>query len=130
MSLRIVQLGTPRHPGEGLRIGTVRRLPRGVPKVEYAARDYFDTWLPNLAPSAELMQWAREVPLTGARLAAFRKQFRAEMERPENKHVLALIAVLSRHTDLAVGCYCEEESQCHRQVLRELLAELGANITD
>lgn len=130
MSLRIVQLGTPRHPGEGVRIGTVRRLPRGVPKTEYAARDYFDTWLPNLSPSAELMHWAREAPLAGARLATFRKQFRAEMERPENKHVLALIAVLSRHTDLAVGCYCEEESQCHRQVLRELLAELGASITD
>lgn len=130
MSLRIVQLGTPRQPGEGLRIGTVRRLPRGVPKAEYATRDYFDTWLPNLAPSAELMQWAREAPLTGARLATFRKQFRAEMERPENKHVLALIAVLSQHTDLAVGCYCEEEGQCHRQVLRELLSELGASITN
>ena len=127
MSLRIVRLGSPRVAGEGLRIGTVRRLPRGVPKAEYASRDYFDVWLPNLSPSAELVKEAQAA--SGEKeWGAFVRAFRKEMERPEPAKVLDLLAALSHTTDLSVGCYCEDESRCHRSVLRELLASRGAAI--
>jgi uncharacterized protein YeaO (DUF488 family) len=128
MALHIVRLGTPRAPAEGLRLGTVRHLPRGVPKTEYASRDWFDVWLPNLAPSAELIRWLREAPIDEKRFRQFAKRYRVEMGRPEARHVLALLAGLSRQTDLAVGCYCEEEQFCHRSVLRELLREAGAEM--
>ncbi len=130
MAIRIVRLGSPRGRGEGLRIGTVRRPPRGVPKEEYASRDYYDVWLPNLAPSQELVTWVMSEPLDGRRWEQFERKYRAEMDRPENKHVLAALAALSHGTDFSVGCYCENEEACHRSVLRKLLAEAGAEIRE
>jgi uncharacterized protein YeaO (DUF488 family) len=127
MTLRIVRLGTPRAPNEGLRIGTVRRPPRGVPKDRFASEDWYDAWLPQLAPSAELVAQARSVA-SPAEWRAFSRKFRAEMASSDNARLIALLAALSRHTDLSVGCYCEEEGRCHRSVLRGLLAEAGAAI--
>ena len=127
MSLKIVQLGSPRTENEGLRIGTVRRLPRGVPKAEYASRDYFDVWLPNLSPSPELLAKG-QASKTDKEWADFKRAFRAEMKRPEPAKILDLLAALSHTTQLSVGCYCDEESRCHRSVLRELLDERGAEI--
>jgi uncharacterized protein YeaO (DUF488 family) len=127
MSLKIVRLGSPRAENEGLRIGTVRRLPRGVPKAEYSSRDYFDVWLPNLAPSAELVSQAQEAK-SEKDWAAFVRAFKAEMKRPEPAKVLDLLAALSHTTQISVGCYCEDEARCHRSVLRELFAERGATI--
>lgn len=128
MAVRVIRLGTPRQPEEGLRIGTVRRPPRGVPKEQYASLDYFDVWLPNLAPSAELMAWFKSEPLTGKRWQAFARRYRAEMGMPEHRRVLAVLAALSHQTDFSVGCYCEQEERCHRSVLRELLREQGAKL--
>lgn len=125
MAIRIVRLGSPRAKGEGLRVGTVRRPPRGVPKSEYAARDYYDVWLPELAPSAELVKQA-QAATSEKEWRAFVKRYRAELKRPEPSRLLELLAALSRQTDLSVGCYCEDESSCHRSVLREVLAEHGA----
>ena len=125
MAVRVVRLGTPRVAGEGLRIGTVRRPPRGVPKAEYAKRDYYDVWFPNLAPSLETMKLAQQAR-TPAEWQAFVRRYRAEMAEPEHAHALALLAALSKASDFSVGCYCEDESHCHRSVLRELLAEQGA----
>lgn len=125
MAIRIVRLGTPRAAGEGLRVGTVRRPPRGVPKTEFASRDYYDVWFPNLAPSLELMKQGQAADSPTA-WASFKKKFRAEMAAPEAGHALALLAALSHQTNLAVGCYCEDEARCHRSVLRELLGEKGA----
>lgn len=130
MTVRIVRLGTPRARGEGLRIGTVRRPPRGVPKSEFAKRDYYDLWYPNVAPSLALMNFARSKPLEGAHFQAFAKQYLAEMAAPEASHDLDLLAALSRTTDFAVGCYCEEESRCHRSLLRKLLGARGADLAD
>jgi uncharacterized protein YeaO (DUF488 family) len=127
MGLRIVRLGEPRGQGEGLRIGTVRRPPRGVPKSEFATRDYYDTWLPELSPSQELVTQALHAT-TDAEWAVFVRGFRKEMGTPHARHLLDLLAALSRTTDIAVGCYCEEESRCHRSVLRELLADHGAEL--
>jgi uncharacterized protein YeaO (DUF488 family) len=125
MSLRIVRLGTERLPGEGLRIGTVRRPPRGVPKAEFSTRNFYDVWFPNLAPSLETMKLgqAAESP---AEWAAFARKYRAEMSTPEARHTLALLAALSHTTDFSVGCYCQDESRCHRSILRELLVAAGA----
>ena len=125
MTVRIVRLGTPRARGEGIRIGTVRRPPRGVPKNEYAARNWYDVWFPNLAPSVPTMKLAQHAE-TPAQWAAFRKKYRAEMSTPENSHALELLATLSHHTNFSVGCYCEDEAHCHRSVLRKLLQEKGA----
>lgn len=127
MGVRIVRLGEPRESGEGLRIGTVRRPPRGVPKEEFSSRDYYDVWLPNLAPSADLMTQGRTA-LTDAEWKAFVRGYRKEMALPEASHVIDTLAALSHSADFAVGCYCEQESHCHRGVLRELLAERGAKI--
>ena len=127
MPIRIVRLGTARLAGEGLRIGTVRRPPRGVPKSEYASRDYYDVWLPDLAPSADLVKSARAS--SDARTwAAFVRRYRAEMKRPEAVRFLHLLAHFSRQTSLSVGCYCEDEMRCHRSILRELLIEAGAEV--
>ncbi|HTR03997.1 MAG TPA: DUF488 family protein [Thermoanaerobaculia bacterium] len=127
MAIRVVRLGAPRGKGEGTRLGTVRRPPRGVPKTDFARRDFYDVWLPNLAPSEKLVKAAR-----GARderaWRAFARAYRAEMKRPEASRVLDLLATLSRHADFAVGCYCEDENRCHRSILRELLSERGAAI--
>ena len=127
MAIRIVRLGTPRTPGEGTRLGTVRRPPRGVPKAEFAARDFYDVWFPTLAPSAELMKQGQAVA-TPAQWAAFARAYRAEMARPEAAHALALLAALSQTAAFSVGCYCEDEARCHRSLLRALLAEAGAEL--
>ena len=127
MTVRIVRLGTPREPGEGLRVGTVRRPPRGVPKDEIASRDFYDTWLPELAPSADLVSFALNAE-TDAQWTAFTRRYRKEMSTPAARHLLDLVAALSQRSDVAVGCYCEDEARCHRSVLRELLAEHGAEI--
>lgn len=127
MAVRIVQLGSPRAIGEGLRIGTVRRPPRGVPKTEFASRNYYDVWLPNLAPSEELLK-AGQLAKDERAWFSFAKRYRSEMNRPENSRVLDLLAALSHQTNFSVGCYCSEEQRCHRSVLRQLLAERGAEI--
>jgi uncharacterized protein YeaO (DUF488 family) len=113
--------------GEGLRIGTVRRPPRGVPKSEFASRNWYDVWFPNLAPSAETMRLGQEAA-TPAQWAAFVRKYRAEMAAPDSAHAIELLAALSHHSDFSVGCYCEHEAHCHRSVLRELLAEKGARL--
>ncbi len=127
MSVHIIRLGSDRAPGEGLRIGTVRRPPRGVPKSEYSSQNWFDVWFPNLAPSAEVVKQAQDAK-TDSEWAAFVKKYRAEMATPENSRTLDLLAALSHQTDFAVGCYCTDESRCHRSVLRSLLAERGADV--
>lgn len=127
MAVRIVRLGSRRGVGEGLRIGTVRHPPRGVPKAALAKRDFYDVWLPELAPSAALVKSARAAE--GERdWRAFAKRYRREMAAPERARLLALLAALSRQTDFAVGCYCEDEARCHRSVLSELLREQGAEL--
>ena len=125
--IRVVRLGTPRAKGEGLRLGTVRRPPRGVKTRDYARLDYYDAWLPELAPSAALIASSRSKPLTDGRWAQFTRRYRAEMHRPPAQRLLGLLAALSAQTNLSVGCYCEDESRCHRSVLRELLEEAGAD---
>ena len=124
MAIRIVRLGEPRHPDEGVRLGTVRRPPRGVKKQDYARLDFYDVWLPEIAPSAELVTAAQR----GGSWNTFARRYRAEMSRPPAQHLLDLLAVLSRTTDFSIGCYCEDESRCHRSLLRELLAEKGASV--
>ena len=128
MAIWIVRLGTQRAQGEGLRLGTVRRPPRGVPKTEFASRNFYDVWLPELAPSEQLVKTARQSGDKPAAWQSFVKRYRSEMGRPEASHVLELLAALSHVAELSVGCYCEEESRCHRSVLRALLAERGAQI--
>jgi len=129
MSLRIVRLGSAREKGEGLRIGTVRRPPRGVPKSEFAKRDFYDVWLPNLSPEPELVAMALGAE-TEKTWKAFVRKFRAQMARPEASHLLDLLAALSHASDFSVGCYCEDEAHCHRSVLRALLKERGAKIVE
>lgn len=125
MAIRIVRLGTARATDEGIRIGTVRRPPRGVPKTEFASQNWYDVWFPNLAPSIETMKQGQEAQ-TPAQWAAFIKKYRAEMSTPENAHTIELLAKLSHQTNFSVGCYCENEEHCHRSVLRALLIEKGA----
>ncbi|MFL9995456.1 Uncharacterized conserved protein YeaO, DUF488 family [Burkholderia sp. GAS332] len=127
MSISIVQLGSPRADDEGVRIGTVRRPPRGVPKTEFATRDYYDVWLPNLSPDAALVKEAKAVA-SDAEWAAFAKKFRTEMNSSDASKVLDLLAALSKTANFSVGCYCEDESRCHRSILRQLLNERGALI--
>ena len=128
MAVRVVRLGTPRHPREGLRLGTVRRLPRGVKKAHYAKLDYFDLWFPEVAPSQALLGFATAQPLQGRRWSTFEKRYRGEMAKPAPQRMLELLARLSHHADFSVGCYCEDESRCHRSVLKNLLAERGAKL--
>lgn len=127
MSVRIVRLGSARAEGEGLRIGTVRRPPRGVPKAEFASLNWYDVWYPNLAPSAELMQAGRAAG-TDAEWTRFAKAYRTQMATPDNSRSLDLLAALSHGSDFSVGCYCEDEARCHRSLLRALLVERGARI--
>ncbi len=129
MAVRIVRLGSPRAAGEGLRIGTVRRPPRGVPKSEFASRDYYDVWYPNLAPTPETIQRGQTAE-TPAEWQSFVRMYRAEMATPDNARTIALLAALSQGSDFSVGCYCEDESHCHRSVLRELLRESGAKLAN
>lgn len=128
MAVRIVQLGSPRTSNEGLRIGTVRRPPRGVPKNQYASRNYYDVWLPHLAPSEKLLKVARSAKDETA-WRSFVKRYRSEMSRPENSRILDLLAALSHQVNFSVGCYCHDEQRCHRSVLRQLLAEHDAALT-
>lgn len=130
MAIDFVRFGDPTSLGKGLRVGTVRHPPRGVPKAEYAARAFYDTWMPELAPSAELMSSFRAGPFDERRFRDFAKHYRAEMSAPAADHLLGLLAALSHRVDLAVGCYCEDESRCHRSLLRELLALRGAAIRE
>jgi uncharacterized protein YeaO (DUF488 family) len=127
LPIRIVRLGTPRARGEGLRVGTVRRPPRGVPKSEQASRDFYDVWLPELAPSEALVAFGLKSGDAGA-WRTFVRRYRAEMKRPAAARLLALLAALSQETALSVGCYCEDETHCHRSILRELLREHGARL--
>jgi uncharacterized protein YeaO (DUF488 family) len=129
MAIRIVRLGTPRLPEEGLRIGTVRRPPRGVRKVDYASRDFFDVWFPELAPSAPLVSWLLSEPITPKRWADFARRYRREMRTPAAQRLVALLAALSSQTNFSVGCYCEDEARCHRSLLKELLIEQGAKVS-
>jgi uncharacterized protein YeaO (DUF488 family) len=127
MTVRIVRLGTERVANEGLRIGTVRRPPRGVPKSAFSSGNWYDVWFPNLAPSADTVKLALGAE-SAKEWAAFVKRYRAEMAQPENSRVLDLLAALSQSTDFSVGCYCEDESRCHRSILRELLLARGADV--
>ena len=127
MTVRIVRLGTARIPGEGLRIGTVRRPPRGVPKAKFAAENWYDVWLPNLAPSDATVKLGQGAK-SEREWAAFARRYRAEMAAPEASRVLDVLAALSRNADFSVGCYCADESRCHRSVLRELLRARGADV--
>jgi uncharacterized protein YeaO (DUF488 family) len=128
MAVRIVRLGSARSAREGTRIGTVRRPPRGVPKSEFARRNWYDVWLPNLAPSVATMKLAQRAT-TPREWQAFIRRYRAEMAAPDPSRILDVLAALSHHADFAVGCYCEDESHCHRSVLRKLLVERGAKLT-
>ena len=127
MTLRVVRLGTPREENEGLRIGTVRRPPRGVPKSEFSSRNWYDVWYPVLAPSVETMKFA-QAATTPAQWTSFTKKYRSEMSEPDARHAIELLAALSHHADFSVGCYCADEAHCHRSVLRALLAERGADL--
>jgi uncharacterized protein YeaO (DUF488 family) len=127
MTVRVVRLGTPRRAGEGTRIGTVRRPPRGVPKERFAADDWYDVWFPTLAPSVETMKLGQQAS-TPDQWAAFTRRYRAEMAGAEARHAIALLAALSHGAHFSVGCYCEDESHCHRSILRRLLAEAGAQV--
>ena len=127
MAIRVVRLGSQRVEGEGTRIGTVRRPPRGVPKAEFASRNWYDVWFPNLAPSLETMKLGQEAK-TPAQWATFIWKYRTEMAAPENRHAIELLAALSHQSNFSVGCYCEVDAHCHRSVLRELLVEKGAKL--
>jgi uncharacterized protein YeaO (DUF488 family) len=129
VSIRIVRLGSPRRAGEGLRLGTVRRPPRGVPKAEFASRDFYDVWLPNLAPSAELMKEGQTVQDERG-WTAFSRKVQAELTATGAGRILDLLAALSHSTDLSLGCYCQDEQRCHRSILKRMLAERGADVCE
>jgi uncharacterized protein YeaO (DUF488 family) len=129
MAVRIVRLGAPRVSDEGLRLGTVRRPPRGVPRGEFARRDYYDVWLPELSPSAPVVAWALSTPWTPQRWRTYVRRYVTEMKQPAAQHLLATLAALSRQTNFSVGCYCEDATHCHRRLLAELLAQNGADLT-
>ena len=132
MAVRIVRLGTDRAPGEGVRLGTVRRPPRGVPKSDFARRNFYDVWLPNLAPSEALLKQA-QVAVADPDVRAWRqfvRRYRMEMKAPEHRALIATLAALSHHANFSVGCYCADEAFCHRSILRELLREQGAEVVD
>lgn len=128
MTVRIVRLGSDRFPREGLRIGTVKRPPRGVTKSEYSSKNWYDVWFPNLAPGPETIKLAQKAK-TEREWNQFMRKYRAEMASPQNKRALDLLAALSHQTNFSVGCYCADESRCHRSVLRALLLERGAEVT-
>ena len=127
MSVRVVRLGSPRVPGEGTRIGTVRRPPRGVPKAQFSRQNWYDVWLPTLAPSLETMKLGLHAK-SAAQWSAFARRYKAEMAEPDARHTIELLAVLSHTADFSVGCYCEREERCHRSILRQLLIENGAKM--
>ena len=126
MAISVVRLGSPRQPREGTRIGTVRRPPRGVKKSDFSRLDYYDVWLPDLAPGAQLLSWANAEEMTAARWKRFARDYRREMKEPAAERLIVLLAAMSAGSDFSVGCYCDDETRCHRGILRELLAEAGA----
>jgi uncharacterized protein YeaO (DUF488 family) len=128
MSIRVVRLGSPRHLNEGLRVGTVRRPPRGVKKEDYSKRDFFDVWMPELAPPANMVSWALSEPFTPKRWARYEKAYRSQMGKPPARRLISLLAALSHQTNFSIGCYCADETKCHRSILRDLLADAGARI--
>ena len=129
MAIRVVKLGSPRTQGEGPRLGTVRRPPRGVRKTDYASGDWYDAWLPELSTSPELLSWfKRAQPVRDKDWFTFTKRFRAEMQAPEAQHLLDMLATLSKTSDFAIGCYCERKERCHRTILELILREAGANV--
>ena len=130
MAIRIVRLGTPRVAGEGLRLGTVRRPPRGVRKTDFARRDFYDVWLPELAPSAQVVSWALADPWTPARWRRYDRIYRREMATPAARHLIELLATMSKSTDFSVGCYCADPTHCHRSILADLLAGAGATLAE
>ncbi len=128
MAIRVVRLGSPRQPGEGLRLGTVRRPPRGVKKSDHARRDYYDLWLPDLAPSADVVSWAHAADWTPARWRRYVRTYLRQMREPAPRRLIALLAALSRQADFSIGCYCEDPAWCHRSLLRDLLQDAGAKV--
>jgi uncharacterized protein YeaO (DUF488 family) len=128
MAIRVVRLGTPRQPKEGLRLGTVRRPPRGVRKNDFARKNYFDVWVPELAPSAPVVSWALSEPWTPKRWAVYKRRYLSEMRSPAARRLIGLLAALSQRTDFSIGCYCKDETRCHRSLLRKLLANAGARM--
>lgn len=126
--IRVVRLGSPRADDEGLRLGTVRRPPRGVPRTEVAARDFYDVWLPELAPSADVVREALSQPWSEARWRKYSRTYRRQMREPQARHLIVMLAALSYQTNLSVGCYCEDASRCHRTLLKELLLDAGTLI--
>ena len=130
MAIRIVRLGTPRAKDEGLRLGTVRRPPRGVLKSDFARRDFYDVWLPELAPSAQVVSWALADPWTPTRWRRYERIYRREMATPAARHLIEMLAAMSKTTNFSVGCYCADPAHCHRSILAELLKEAGAVIAE
>ena len=128
MAISVVRLGTPRAPDEGTRLGTVRRPPRGVRKTDFSRLDYYDVWVPDVAPSAQLVSWALASPWTDARWKRYVREYHREMKQPQASRLITLLAVLSRDTNLAIGCYCEDETRCHRTLLARLLEDAGAEM--
>ena len=128
MAVRVVRLGTPRTADEGPRLGTVRRPPRGVRKEDFATGDWFDLWLPDLAPTAVIVKWATSEPWTPARWEKFARAYRREMRAPEQQRLIALLAALSKQANFSIGCYCDDPTHCHRSLLAELLADAGARM--
>ena len=129
MAVRVVRLGTPKGREEGVRLGTVRLLPRGIRKQDYARLNYFDVWLPEVAPSRGLVSYARAKPWTDARWAVYTRRYLGEMRRPEARRLIALLAALSKQADFSIGCYCETPARCHRSLLAELLREQGGKVS-
>ena len=128
MAIRVIRLGSPREEGEGIRVGTVRRPPRGVRKADFAKLDYYDLWLPQLSPSAELVGWIMKSPGSASYWKKFEQRFMRELATPDNQRLLDLMAVFSKRMDFSIGCYCEDESKCHRSVLKKVLKDRGATI--
>jgi uncharacterized protein YeaO (DUF488 family) len=126
--IRVVRIGQPRGRGEGVRLGTVRLLPRGIRKEEYSKRDLFDVWVPDVSPTRELVAYAQAKPWTDARWAAYRKRYLREMQRPEAQRAIELLAALGQQTNFSICCYCENPDRCHRSILGELLRERGATV--
>ena len=128
MSIRVVRLGSPRDAAEGLRLGTVRRPPRGVKKEDYAKGNLYDVWMPELAPSSDLVSWALSEEFTPKRWARYERAYRSQMKKAPARRLIALLAALSRQTNFSIGCYCADEAKCHRSILRDLLADAGADL--
>jgi uncharacterized protein YeaO (DUF488 family) len=126
--IRVVRLGSPRLPDEGIRLGTVRRPPRGVRKEDFTKRDFFDVWMPELAPSAPLVSWALRQPFDPARWARYERAYRMEMKKPSAQRLISLLVAISKDSNVSIGCYCADESKCHRSILKDLLLQAGAEI--